>query len=156
MLTSASPYNKSRTTTADLTLYSGSAKSFLAIGGGGTNDTLRVQDTVTYIIAVSTANDLLVAGQTNWKKVSAGKPLITLQFFQSYDGVTYAPLKKGINRATYTVVSNTTVTTDTSLMWSFRKDTVNFEGKYLKILHISSNTVSTKGCITDYVYIKRR
>jgi hypothetical protein len=154
MLTSAAPYNKSRTTTADLTLYSGSAKSFLAIGGGGTNDTLRVTDTVTYIVAVSAANDLLVSGQTNWKHVT-GHPTLTFKYWQSWDGVNYFQLYKGISRALYTTTT-AAVYGDTAVSWSFRKDTVNFEGKYLKIVHISNGATSAKGCLTDYVYIKRR
>ena len=150
-------YNKSRTATADVTLYSGSAKSFLSLGGGGANDTLASNDTVTYIVAVSAADDVSCAGQIKWKKVSAGHPTITTYFYQSYDGVTYEALKKGVTRAAYTVSqAGVSVNADTSIFWSFKKDTVYFQGRYLKIMHRSNTVATAKGCLTDYIFIKRK
>jgi hypothetical protein len=150
--------NKQRTADVDLTYYNTSVKSSLSIGGGSlTDDTIANNDTVTYYVNVSRADELNVAGQIKWKKVGAGHPVFTTYFYQSFDGgTTYVALKKGINRVAYTVVNTGVLSSDSSLFWSFKTDTVYFEGGKLKIQHRTSNVSTTKGVLTDYIRFNRK
>lgn len=155
--TFAVTYNKSRSAKCDVTPYTSNANSLITLGGGGSvMDTVKVNDTTSYTIVISAADVITCSGQMKYKKVGTGKPTITIKFYQSYDGVTYEPVKKGINRIAYTVANSGVLTADSSVFWSFRKDTVFFDGKYLKKQIITTNTANTSIVPTDYTYIKRQ
>ena len=110
---------------------------------GVPSDSLQVSDSIAYQISMVHTNviDPIITWQ--WTKIGAGTASITLSFLQSNDNVNWFPVPKGSALAAY----NKTYTLSASgwNLVSFAQDTARFEGKYLKVYYITSNTASVKG-----------
>ena len=108
--------------------------------GVNTGDSIGVTDTLTYILPITHANALAIAGQFNWTKVGAGTATVTAKYFQSEDNSNYTALLKGVANSTYT--NTYTFSATGSQIFDFAKDTVFFSSRYLKIQYITSNTAN--------------
>lgn len=129
--------------------------SFIDFGGVNLvpSDSLQVTDTIRYIIPVTHLNEVWPYYTWMWTKIGAGTATITQNFYQSNDGVNFVPIKAGVAQTTYTksyTLSASTGATNPNEV-SFTRDTARFEGRFLQVQFITSNTASVKGKIFNRV-----
>lgn len=112
-------------------------------------DTLQVTDTVAYIVPITHTNDLFPYFNIYWNKSGAGTATVTVTFYQSNsptNGDAFKPVVAGLAQTAYTK----TLTLSAS-GWandiSFARDTARFEGRYLKVQYVTSNTANVGGKI---------
>lgn len=123
---------------------------FIDLQAGINGDTLQVSDTVAYIIPISHTSRCLPYFTWDWTKSGSGTASITMSFYQQNDpSKTWLPLKAGVAQTTYTK-SFTLSATGTNEV-SFARDTALFEGRYLKVQYVTSNTASVGGKVTTRV-----
>ena len=123
---------------------------YIDLGTYYTNgDTLQVTDTVAYIIPITQTNDLFPYFNVYWNKSGSGTATVTVTFYQSNspdNSTNFKPVVAGVAQSTYTK----TLTLSAS-GWandiSFARDTARFEGRYLKVQYVTSNTASVGGKI---------
>lgn len=111
---------------------------------GVPSDSLQVSDSIAYLISVAHTNTIDAFLTWQWTKIGAGTATITLNFLQSNDNVNWFAVPKGAAQVPYTK-SYTVSATGWQTPVSFAQDTARFEGKYLKVYYITSNTASVKG-----------
>jgi hypothetical protein len=104
-------------------------------------DTLKSNDTVSYVFQISHANEVdLIIDQRN--KLVAADTAITLNFMESSDGITYTPVLAGSSPSAYTksilksAPANVTYICDSDICW--------FSEKYLKLMYISKTKAGFK------------
>lgn len=110
------------------------------------SDTLQVSDTVAYVFPVTHANDVDFFLQWYWNKFGSGTAAITLTFYQSndpYNFSTGSQLTSGVNKTTYSKAYSLSASGWSYV--SFKQDSVNFVGRYLKVQYMTSNTASVGG-----------
>lgn len=110
------------------------------------SDTLQVSDTVAYVLPITHTNDVDFYTQWYWTKSGAGTATITLTFYQSNDPYNFATgsqLTKGVAQTAYS--KSYTLTASGWNYVSFKTDSVNFSGRYLKVQYMTSNTASVGG-----------
>lgn len=117
-------------------------------------DTLQVSDTVAYIYGVNHLNDIGVYHQWYWSKVGSGTASITLSFLQSLDGQNFVAVPKGVAAGAYTKTYSLSASG-----WNvvdFKTDTAYFQGRYLKVQYLTTNTASVGGKVYSITktYIK--
>jgi hypothetical protein len=112
------------------------------------SDTLQVSDTVAYIVPINHTNDVDFFDQVYWNKIGSGTATITVTFYQSNDPYNFATgsqLTSGVAKTSYSKTIS-----GTSSLWtyiSFKQDSVNFVGRYLKVQYMTSSTASVGGKI---------
>ena len=104
-------------------------------------DTLKSNDTLSYVFQISHANEVdLILDQRN--KLVAADTAITLNFMESSDGITYTPVLAGSSPSAYTksilksAAGNVTYICDSDICW--------FSEKYLKLMYISKTKAGFK------------
>lgn len=110
---------------------------------GVASDSLQVSDSIAYQISVSHTNAVDPFLTWEWLKIGSGTASITLSFLQSNDNVNWFPVLKGVAQSAYNKTYSLSATGWNVV--SFASDTARFEGKYLKVYYITSNTASVKG-----------
>lgn len=115
--------------------------------GGVVNpsDSLQVSDSIAYFIPVQHTNNVAPYYTWYWNKIGAGTATVTLTFLQSNDNVNWFAVPKGVAMSAYT--KTYTLSANTWSNVSFAVDTAKFEGRYMKVYFITSNTASVKGKI---------
>lgn len=112
--------------------------------GGQTADTLRsvssTNDTLIYPFTVNHINHIDPYFVFFYDKISSNPTSIKINFYQSLDGINWFSLKRPVNRV-YT--KSETPTADTYYEYSFKNDTVQFEGRFVRAEVIMINTSST-------------
>lgn len=113
--------------------------------GGTVNplDSLQVSDSIAYLVPVQHTNNVFPYMTWFWNKIGAGTATITLTFLQSNDNVNWFAVPQGAAKAAYT--KSYTLAASTWSNVSFKTDTATFEGRYMKVYFITSNTASVKG-----------
>lgn len=120
--------------------------SAASVPPSASSDTLQVSDTLAYVFPITHANDVDCFLQWYWNKSGSGTAGITLTFYQSNDPYNFATgsqLTAGVNKTSYSKTYSLT-----SSGWSyvsFKQDSVNFVGRYLKVQYLTSNTASVGG-----------
>jgi len=104
--------------------------------GGAKSDTIIASDTVNYYLFCEHTNDVTPYISFTWTKTT-GNPTVTLKFYQSLDGVNYTAVP---TRGTSAYTKTITPTASTSYYYSFQKDTVLFEGRFLEVSIITPVT----------------
>lgn len=120
--------------------------SAASIPSSAASDTLQVSDTIAYVIPITHANDVDFFLQWYWNKSGAGTAGITLTFYQSndpYNFPTGSQLTSGALKANYSKVYALSASGWNQV--SFRQDSVNFVGRYLKVQYLTSATASVGG-----------
>jgi hypothetical protein len=120
--------------------------SAASIPASSASDTLQVSDTVAYVIPITHLNDVDVFLQWYWNKSGSGTAGITVTFYQSndpYNFTTGSQLTSGVAKTAYSKVYSLTASGWNYL--SFKQDSVNFEGRYLKVQYLTSATASVGG-----------
>lgn len=117
---------------------------FAATPTSANSDTLQISDTVAYILPVTHTNDVSFYHTWYWAKSGAGTATITVSFFQGNDPFNFVAIKAGTAQAAYTKVV-TVSATGWQVPISFAADTARFEGRYLKVQYMTSNTASVGG-----------
>lgn len=100
-------------------------------------DTLKSNDTLSYVFNISHANevDLILDQRNKLVAAVAADTTVTLSFLESSDGITYTQVLAGSSPAAYTkailksAAGNVTYTCVSDICW--------FSGKYLKLMYIS-------------------
>lgn len=114
-------------------------------------DSLQVSDSIAYYTYISHQNDVAPYLTWFWNKIGSGTATITLTFWQSNDNVNYFQLKAGVAQAnyskSYTLAANTWSEVD------FARDSVRFDGRYLKTYFITSSTASVKGKLINQLKV---
>ena len=123
---------------------------FIDLQTAANGDTLQVTDTVAYILPITHSNKVLPYITWNWNKSGSGTASITMSFYQQNDLTkTWLPIKAGVAQSTYTKSFTLSATGDNEV--SFARDTALFEGRYLKVQYVTSNTSSVGGKVTTRV-----
>lgn len=120
--------------------------TFLDFGGSyplAPADSLQVSDSIAYIVPVLHTNRVAPYINWYWNKIGSGTATITLSFLQGNDPTQLFPVKAGVAQTTYT--KSYTLSASGAQEVDFGRDTARFEGRYLKIYFITSNTASVKG-----------
>lgn len=108
-----------------------------------TQDSLQVSDSIAYIVPVLHTGKVIPYLNWQWTKIGAGTATVTLSFLQGNDPTNLFPIKAGVGQTTYTKTYTLSATTPEEV--DFARDTAQFNGRYLKIYFITSNTASVKG-----------
>lgn len=123
---------------------------FVDFGGTGNMvpfDSLQVTDSLAYIIPITHLNDVSAFQHFKWKKVGSGTATVTVNYFQSNDGVTFFAMTKGSAQSAYT--KSFTLSADADNYINFVSDSATISGRYLKVQFITSATASVKGYIAN-------
>jgi hypothetical protein len=139
---------KSDAQTRTSTLFTISQGQFTDFGGSFyplvASDSLQVTDSLGYIIPITHTNE--VAGIYHnwfWKNYGSGTATVTVNYFQSNDGVNFFPVKAGVAQANYS--KTFTLSANTYNETSFARDTARFDGLYLKVQMFTSATANVGG-----------
>lgn len=114
-------------------------------------DSLQVSDSIAYYTYISHQNDVAPYLTWFWNKIGSGTATITLTFWQSNDNVNYFQLKSGVAQTTYS--KSYTLSANTWSEVDFARDSVRFDGRYLKTYFITSNTASVKGKLINQLKV---
>lgn len=142
----AGPNDRTRPTVSATALGVGADQTYVTLGGG-LGDTLVVSDTLQHVLYVDHTGQLQVYFSTYYQKIGAATATITLNYYQSNDGINWYTLKKGKNQGAYT--KSVSVTASAYASTSMLLDTCVLEGRFLKKQYITSSTASVKVKITD-------
>lgn len=109
-------------------------------------DTLAVSDTIAYISNIVHTNKVTPYLNFSWLKIGSGTATLNVAFAQSNDGVTWFPLTAGVTQAAYS--KTYTLSASGTNEVSFTRDTVMFDGIYLKMTFKTGSTASVQGSLS--------
>lgn len=111
--------------------------------GSAISDTLQVSDTVAYVFPVTHTNDVDFYHTFYWNKSGSGTATLTVLYFQGNDPYNMTPVTKGVAQGAYTKQFSLSASGWNYI--SFKNDTANFVGRYLKVEYMTTNTASVGG-----------
>lgn len=119
---------------------------FLDFGTTTVKDTLAVSDTIAYIVPMDHTNKVTPYLNFAWVKIGAGTATLNTSFYQSNDGVTWFALTAGVAQATFS--KTYTLSASGTNEVSFTRDSVVFDGRFLKMQFKTSSTSSVQGSLS--------
>jgi len=117
-----------------------------AVPAAAQMDTLQVSDTVAYIIPVMHSNDVDLTHEFYWTKYGSGTATVTLTFYQGNTPWYFTQCTSGVAKTAYSKSYTISASGDQGFL-SFKTDSVNFTGRYLKVQYMTSSTASVGGKI---------
>jgi len=111
-----------------------------AVPAAAQMDTIQVSDTVAYILPITHANDVDIAHEFYWTKYGSGTATVTLTFYQGNTPWYFTQLTSGVAKTAYS--KSYTISASGDNYVSFKTDSVNFTGRYLKVQYMTSSTAS--------------
>lgn len=139
---------KSEAQTRTSTLFNIQQGQFIDFGGvyypSAPSDSLQVTDSLGYIIPITHTNEIAgIYHNWFWKNYGSGTATVTVNYFQSNDGVNFFPVKAGVAQNNYS--KTFTLSANTYNETSFARDTARFDGLYLKVQMYTSGTANVGG-----------
>ena len=118
--------------------------------GMGT-DSIQVSDTIIYPFSITHINRIAPYVSMKWTKAGTGTATIAVTFDQSNDGTNWYACKYGKVQGAYS--KSLTLTASTTNEISFERDSIYFEGRYLRIKYITSATAGVKYKLDGYLKV---
>lgn len=103
-------------------------------------DTMQVSDTVAYILPINHTNDVDIAHEFYWTKFGSGTATVTLTFWQGQTPWYFTQCTAGVAKTAYSKAYTITASGDNYV--SFKTDSVNFTGRYMKVQYMTTATAS--------------
>jgi hypothetical protein len=111
-------------------------------------DTLKSNDTVTYVFPVTHVNGIYPIIDLREKLKSTGDTTIAMTVYESMDGITYYAVNAGSSPSAYT---KTLAKSVTGIEYNGASDVVWFESRYLKLMFVSPARTGFKKILSGYI-----